>query len=240
MIIRFEFFRKTEYKRIIQFQVLLRFMATTKKFPIAVEGFPFIIPLILATSGSVWRGWVYVSVFFSVLTLFAVYFFRNPKRDIPSSDRVVLSPADGRVLHVHKCREERFFQKEATKVSIFMSLFNVHINRSPISGIVEEKSYNPGKFHLANTDKSSMENEQNAMVIRGKDGLRVLFVQIAGLIARRIVCYPDEGDLLQKGQIFGMIRFGSRLDVYLPEEVQTVVKAGDKVKGGESVLGTIR
>lgn len=215
-------------------------MAMTKKFPIAIEGLPFIVPMMLATLLSAWRGWLYASSCLSVLTLFAVYFFRNPRRDIPPSDRVVLSPADGRVLQVNKCQEERFFQGEATKVSIFMSLFDVHINRSPMSGVVEEKTYSPGKFHLANTDKSSLENEQNALVIRGKDDLRVLFIQIAGLVARRIVCYPEKGDLLEKGQIFGMIRFGSRLDVYLPEGVQAAVKKGDRVKAGQSVLGAIR
>jgi phosphatidylserine decarboxylase len=105
---------------------------------------------------------------------------------------------------------------------------------------VEEKSYNPGRFHLANMDKSSMENEQNAMVVRRKDGLRILFIQIAGFLARRIVCYPKRGDSLEKGQILGMIRFGSRLDIYLPEEIEAVVKPGDRVKGGESIVGTIR
>jgi phosphatidylserine decarboxylase len=214
-------------------------MATTKTSPIAIEGFPFVIPMASATFLFTWSGWLYVSICFLVLTLFALYFFRNPRRDIPRSDRLVLSPADGRVLQIDKCREERFLTRDTTKVSIFMSIFDVHINRSPISGIVEEKSYNPGKFHLANTDKSSMENEQNAMVIRGENDLRVLFIQIAGLIARRIVCYPREGDLLEKGQVLGMIRFGSRLDVYLPEGIQPAVKTGDRVKGGESILGTI-
>lgn len=215
-------------------------MIRTRNFPVAAEGLYFAIPMVLGALVSLWFGWIYVFICLSVLTLFTIYFFRNPRRDIPSSDGVVLSPADGRVLRVDKCPEERFLQREATRVSIFMSLFNVHINRSPISGILEEKSYTPGKFHLANTDKSSMENEQNAMVIRGKDGFRLLFVQIAGFIARRIVCYPEKGDLLEKGQIFGMIRFGSRLDVYLPERVQTVVKPGNRVKAGESVLGTIQ
>jgi phosphatidylserine decarboxylase len=188
---------------------------------------------------SIWGGWFYVSICLAILTVFTLYFFRNPSRDIPSSDRVILSPGDGRVLQVERCREDRFFQEKATKVSIFMSLFDVHINRSPITGIVEERSYKPGKFHLANMDKSSMENEQNAMVIRDKDGLKILFVQIAGFVARRIVCYPKRGDRLEKGQILGLIRFGSRLDVYLPEPVQPLVKIGDRVRGGESVLGTI-
>ncbi len=215
-------------------------MARTTRFPIAIEGLPFIVPTVLATLVSVWLRRPYVYVFFSFATLFLIYFFRNPIRQTPSSDRVVLSPADGRVLRVNKCQEGRFLLKETTKVSIFMSLFDVHINRSPISGIVEEKSYNPGKFHLANTDKSSLENEQNAMVIRGKDGLRVLLIQIAGFVARRIVCYPEKGEHLQRGQILGMIRFGSRLDIYLPEGVQAVVKPGERVRGGESILGRIQ
>ncbi|MBW2059307.1 MAG: phosphatidylserine decarboxylase family protein [Deltaproteobacteria bacterium] len=214
-------------------------MTATKRLPIAVEGLPFIAPMVAATALSVWSRWLYASVCLCLLTVFVVYFFRNPKRAIPPSDRVVLSPADGRVLQVRRCREERFFGGETTKVSIFMSLFDVHINRSPISGIVEEKEYNPGKFHLANREKSSMENEQNALVIRGRDGLRVLFIQIAGFVARRIVCYPEKGELLEKGQIFGMIRFGSRLDVYMPEGIETVVKPGERVRAGESILGMI-
>jgi phosphatidylserine decarboxylase len=214
-------------------------MAQTKKSPIAIEGLPFIIPLALLTSVSIWRGWVYLSILLCLVTLFTLYFFRNPRRHAPLSEQVVVSPADGRVLHVSKCREEKFFRDETTKVSIFMSLFDVHINRSPISGIVEERSYNPGKFHLASADKSSTENEQNAVFIKGENDLRVLFVQIAGLVARRIVCYPDRGDRLERGQILGLIRFGSRLDVYLPEGVQAAVEPGDRVRGGESVLGTI-
>ncbi len=214
-------------------------MAMTKNFPIAIEGLPFIILLMLATLVSVWVAWPYIFALLVLLTLFAIYFFRNPRREIPPSDSVVVSPADGRVLQVDKLGEEQFLKKETTRISIFMSLFDVHINRAPISGILAEKRYNPGKFHLANTDKSSIENEQNAMVIRGKDGLKVLFVQIAGWIARRIVCYPDKGDFLEKGQILGMIRFGSRLDVYLPEGIETAVKPGERVRGGESILGKI-
>jgi phosphatidylserine decarboxylase len=214
-------------------------MAMTKNFPIAIEGLPFIIPLMLATLVSVWIAWPYIFTLLLLLTLFAIYFFRSPRREIPPSDSVVVSPADGRVLQVDKLGEEQFLKKETTRISIFMSLFDVHINRAPISGVLAEKRYNPGKFHLANTDKSSIENEQNAMVIRGQDGLKVLFVQIAGWIARRIVCYPDKGDLLEKGQVLGMIRFGSRLDVYLPEGIEIVVKPGDRVRGGESILGKI-
>jgi phosphatidylserine decarboxylase len=211
-----------------------------KRFPVAREGFAFIAPMIAASLVSGLVGAFYLSAGLSILSLFTIYFFRNPRRDIPRGDHVVLSPADGRVLSVERCQEGRFLRRDATKISIFMSLFNVHINRAPISGIVEEKHYHPGRFHLANTDKSSLENEQNAVLVRRQDGLRVLFVQIAGFVARRIVCYPQQGDLLEQGQILGMIRFGSRLDVYLPEQVDPVVKRGDRVKGGESILGAIR
>ena len=212
----------------------------TKRFPVAREGFVFIAPMIAASLVSGLLGAFYLFVGFTILSLFTIYFFRNPGRDIPPSDHVVLSPADGRVLSVERCQEGRFLRRDVTKISIFMSLFNVHINRAPISGIVEEKHYHPGRFHLANTEKSSLENEQNAVLVRREDGLSVLFVQIAGFVARRIVCYPRRGDLLEQGQILGMIRFGSRLDVYLPEQVDPVVKTGDRVKGGESILGAIR
>jgi phosphatidylserine decarboxylase len=215
-------------------------MARTQQFPIAVEGFPFIIPILAATIVSAFFGWVYLSICLAILTLFAVFFFRNPKRGIPPSDQAVVAPADGRVIRVDPCHEGRFLHRHVTKISIFMSIFNVHVNRSPIGGTLEERRYNPGRFHLANRDKSSEENEQNAMVICGKTGLKVLLVQIAGFVARRIVCYPEKGDTLEKGQILGLIRFGSRLDIYLPEEVQPSVKPGDRVKAGESVLGTIR
>jgi phosphatidylserine decarboxylase len=215
-------------------------MARTRQFPIAVEGFPLIIPMLAATLVSAFFGWIYLSICLSILTLFAIFFFRNPKRGIPPSGQAVVAPADGRVIRVDPCQEERFLQAKVTKISIFMSIFNVHVNRSPIAGIVEEKSYTPGRFHLANSDKSAEENEQNAMVICGKTGLKVLLVQIAGFVARRIVCYPEKGDALEKGQILGMIRFGSRLDIYLPEEVEPSVKPGDRVRAGESILGTIR
>jgi phosphatidylserine decarboxylase len=211
-----------------------------KRFPIAPEGFLFIVPLLLASVISGLVGPFYLFVVFSILSLFAIYFFRNPRRDIPSGDRVVLSPADGRVLLVDRCREGRFLHRDTTKISIFMSLFDVHINRSPVSGIVENIKYHPGRFHLANRDKSSQENEQNALVVRRQDDLRVLFIQIAGFVARRIVCYPKQGDHLDQGQILGMIRFGSRLDIYLPEQIEPLVKPGDKVRGGESILGAIR
>ena len=170
-------------------------------------------------------------------------FFRDPERDVPSNENSIVSPADGRVIKVEKARPmlrmgtpARLMNSEALKVSIFMNVFNVHVNRAPVSGRVLAVSYNPGKFLNASFDKASLENEQNMVVLEAANGKRVAFCQIAGLIARRIVCYVKEGDAITKGSRFGMIRFGSRLDVYLPLECRVNVKIGDKVRAGSSTL----
>ncbi len=207
------------------------------QWPIAKEGLPFLIPAVLFTVlfGMLgWRGWVYLGIF---LSTFLAYFFRNPKRKIPDLQNVILSPADGRIVYVGEHEEERFLKEKTLKVSIFMSLFDVHLNRTPISGKVVEKNYLPGRFHVASVEKSSLLNEQNAMILESEDRFRILLVQIAGFVARRIVCYAKAGDLLRKGEIFGLIRFGSRVDLYLPPEVKPIVRVGQHVKGGESIIG---
>ena len=207
------------------------------RWPIAKEGLPFLIPVVLLTIlfGILdWRVCVYVGIF---LSTFLVYFFRNPKRKIPDLRNVILSPADGRIVHVGECDEDRFLKQKTLKVSIFMSLFDVHLNRTPISGKVVEKNYLPGRFHMASVEKSSLLNEQNAMILESEDRFKILMVQIAGFVARRIVCYAKAGDLLRKGEIFGLIRFGSRVDLYLPPEVKPIVRVGQHVKGGESIIG---
>jgi phosphatidylserine decarboxylase len=206
-------------------------------WPIAKEGLPFLIPMVLLTVifGILgWKTWMSLGIFFS---LFIGYFFRNPRREIPDLQNIVLSPADGRVIHVGECEEDRFLKEKALKVSIFMSLFDVHLNRAPVSGKVLEKNYLPGRFLVANADKSSLLNEQNAMILETEDRFRILMIQIAGFVARRIVCYAKAGDLLRKGEIFGLIRFGSRVDLYLPPEVIPIVRLGQHVKGGESIIG---
>ena len=175
-----------------------------------------------------------MGIFFS---LFLAYFFRNPRRKIPDLQNVILSPADGRIVYVGECEEERFLKEKTLKVSIFMSMFDVHINRMPISGKVVQRNYLPGHFHVASVEKSSLLNEQNAMILESEDRFRILLVQIAGFVARRIVCYAKAGDLLRKGEIFGLIRFGSRVDLYLPPEVKPIVRVGQHVKGGESIIG---
>jgi phosphatidylserine decarboxylase len=206
-------------------------------WPIAIEGLPFLIPVVLLTVilGILgWKVWMSLGILFS---LFIAYFFRNPKRETPDLQNIVLSPADGRVIHVGECEEDRFLKEKALKISIFMSLFDVHLNRAPVSGKVLERNYLPGQFLVASAEKSSLLNEQNAMILETEDRFKILLIQIAGLVARRIVCYAKAGDLLRKGEIFGLIRFGSRVDLYLPPEVKPIVRVGQHVKGGESIIG---
>jgi len=178
----------------------------------------------------------YAAIFFLLLTAFVVWFFRNPERDIPSDENSIVSPADGKVIVIGRVFDDRFLKTDALKISIFMNVFNVHVNRIPTSGKVLGVFYNPGKFFSADKDKASLENEQNALLIEAKNGKKFVVNQIAGLIARRIVCYAKPGDSIEKGRRFGMIRFGSRLDVYLPTDCKIDVNVGDKVKAGSSIL----
>src|SRR4030042_2006242 len=194
------------------------------QWPIAKEGLPFVVAFSLVTFFFWWMGWTIPAVLGILFTLFAAYFFRNPKREIPSIPNVILSPADGRIVHVGECEEDRFLKDRALKVSIFMSLFDVHLNRAPVTATVLAKSYHPGRFHVASVEKSSLLNEQNACILETEDKLKVLLVQIAGFVARRIVCYPKVGDRLKMGDIFGLIRFGSRVDLYLPPHVRPTVR----------------
>jgi phosphatidylserine decarboxylase len=182
-------------------------------------------------------GWKLLTFLGIFIILFVVFFFRNPKRKIPSLENIILSPADGRIIHLGECEEDRFLKEKVLKVSIFMSLFDVHINRAPVSGKILQKSYLPGRFLVANAEKSSLLNEQNAFILETEDRLKILLVQIAGFVARRIVCYAKAGDTLRRGEIFGLIRFGSRVDLYLPASVTPVVRVGQHVKGGESIIG---
>jgi phosphatidylserine decarboxylase len=212
-------------------------MMEQNQWPMAKEGLPFLIPMVLLTIflGILgWTVWMFLGIFFS---LFFAYFFRNPRRKIPDLQNIILSPADGRIIFVGECEEDRFLKEKTLKVSIFMSVFDVHLNRAPVSGKVLERSYLPGRFLVASVEKSSLLNEQNAVILETEDCLKILLIQIAGFVARRIVCYAKAGDLLRKGQIFGLIRFGSRVDLYLPPEVKPIVRVGQHVKGGESIIG---
>jgi len=191
----------------------------------------------LILTAALWYfGAHYAAIFFLLLTAFVVWFFRNPERDIPSDENSIVSPADGKVIVIGRVFDDRFLKTDALKISIFMNVFNVHVNRIPTSGKVLGVFYNPGKFFSADKDKASLENEQNALLIEAKNGKKFVVNQIAGLIARRIVCYAKPGDSIEKGRRFGMIRFGSRLDVYLPTDCKIDVNVGDKVKAGSSIL----
>ena len=170
---------------------------------------------------------------------FCLWFFRDPERVAPEDDRVVVSPADGRVVAIVPEREDRFLNALATRVSIFMSPLDVHVNRSPVTGTVRQVQHTEGKFRAAFSDKSSLDNERNAVVLES-GGKRFVLVQIAGALARRIVCHVGPGDRLERGQRFGMIMFGSRVDVFLPPGVQPTVSKGERVRAGTSVLGRVQ
>jgi phosphatidylserine decarboxylase len=211
----------------------------TCRFPVAREGFILILPPAAVTVALLGIHFYIPAGFFALLTLFVIYFFRDPKRSSPPEEKAVLSPADGKVIRVESCFEERFLKGPAMKISIFMSIFNVHINRVPVTGRIVGRFYSPGKFFSANLDKASLLNEQNALLLETPEKTRLVIIQIAGLIARRIVCRVTDGDPVARGQRFGLIRFGSRLDVYLPQNAKIQVQLGQKVFGGQTILGIL-
>jgi len=207
--------------------------------PVASEGWPFIIPLALVTALLFAFGWKNTASVSLVLTLFVLFFFRDPERLLPKGKDLVVSPADGRVIVIKDVYEPDYLKQDVKQVSIFLSVFNVHVNRAPVGGTVETVKYNPGKFHVAAVDKASLENEQTGMVIvHGKH--KILVKQIAGLIARRIVCYANPGDVLAPGERYGLIRFGSRVDLFLPKDTELKVKVGDRIKGVRDIIGVLQ
>ncbi len=201
---------------------------------IAREGWPF-LALALAAAAvatAVLGSWSWP---FWIVAIFVLQFFRDPPRMIPQKTNAVLSPADGRIVVVEKAHDP-YANREALKISVFMNVFNVHSNRSPVDGKIEKIEYFPGKFVNADLDKASTENERNAVVMTATNGQTITFVQVAGLIARRILCYANEQDILARGQRYGFIRFGSRVDVYLPLTAHPLVTVGDKVSATETIL----
>ncbi|MBI5437268.1 MAG: phosphatidylserine decarboxylase [Nitrosomonadales bacterium] len=204
---------------------------------IAREGWPFLaIALALAAAVTVWCAtW---SIPLWIIALFVLQFFRDPARAIPQDAGAVLSPADGRIVAVERVNDP-YVQRDAIKVSVFMNVFNVHSNRSPVDGTVQRVQYFPGKFVNADLDKASLENERNAVWLRTTDGQDITSVQVAGLIARRILCYVKAGDVLARGQRYGFIRFGSRVDVYLPLTASVKVAIGDKVSATTTILAQL-
>ncbi|MBN1227456.1 MAG: phosphatidylserine decarboxylase family protein [Deltaproteobacteria bacterium] len=211
------------------------------KLPIAREGLPFII---IGAAIAIIAGIFHlVSLFvvMSIVTLFIVYFFRDPNRISPVNENAVLTPADGKILSIEKLgKGDHNYKHSSIKISIFMSLFNAHINRIPIKGKILDICYAPGKFFSANMDKASQYNEHNIITLETYNDKKIAFVQIAGLIARRIACWVKERDHVESGQRFGLIRFGSRLEVYLPTNSVITVQKGQKVKAGQTVIGYIK
>ena len=202
---------------------------------IAREGWVFLaVALVLAIGLSVFRLWIF-AVPVWLAALFIAQFFRDPARVIPQQARAVLSPADGRIVSVEKAHDP-YLQRDALKISVFMNVFNVHSNRSPVDGTVVDVWYHAGSFLNAALAKASLENERNALHLRTAAGDDVTCVQVAGLIARRILCYTKPGETLARGQRYGFIRFGSRVDVYLAPEALPKVAIGDVVFATETVL----
>ncbi len=208
------------------------------QLPVAKEGLPFIGISAGVTLLFLLLGWSVLFLFALLVTAFVVFFFRDPERKPPSPPNAVLTPADGRILGVEEIPHSRNpFGEACLKVSIFMSVFNVHVNRNPFNGTVEKITYHSGKFFSANLDKASEQNENNQVTLRTPDAQKIVVIQIAGLIARRIACWVQEGDSLIRGQRFGLIRFGSRLEVLLPKEARITVEKGQKVTAGETIIG---
>jgi len=204
---------------------------------IAREGWPFLVlATILAGLSSVYC--VYLAIPMWIIFLFILQFFRDPPRVTTGGDSAVSAPADGRVIVIDEAHDP-YTNQTSLKISIFMNVFNVHSNRIPVSGTVDAKQYYPGRFFNAALDKASDNNERNALLLTSKEGHRVTCVQIAGLIARRILCYVDEGSNVIKGERFGFIRFGSRVDLYLPRTTKVLVSLGDKVVGGETLVAEL-
>jgi phosphatidylserine decarboxylase len=176
------------------------------------------------------------ALIFLLLFMFLLFFFRDPERKIPRGENLILAPADGKVILIKPFDNLKFMGGGGTWVGVFMSLFDVHVNRVPITGVVKYFKYNPGKFLPAFKDKASLENEQTELGLENEHG-KIVLKQIAGIIARRIVCQLKQGDLVKAGDRFGMIKFGSRLDMFLPENVQIKVGLNHKVKAGETIIG---
>lgn len=205
---------------------------------IAREGWPFVAATLLASILlTAMAGWCWAMPLW-IVSLFVLQFFRDPPREVPPGEKNVLSPADGRIVAIVPMQDP-WLKRDSLKISVFMNVFNVHSNRSPIDGEVLQRWYHPGAFVNAALDKASVENERNALHLRNSKGQDITCVQVAGLIARRILCYVEAGSKLNRGQRYGFIRFGSRVDLYLPPESRVNVVIGQKVKATSTVLAEL-
>lgn len=218
---------------------MIKSLQTTEKDIIAKEGYPFIAGGYLSSLMLYKKSKIASALLFS-LGAFSTYFFRNPIRKTPQMKNAIISAADGVVISKGKAFERYFFKKKVNRISVFMSLFNVHVNRAPVSGRVLDVVYNSGKYLPAYREKASLDNEQNAILIEDELKRKIVVVQIAGLVARRIVCYKQPKDDVKKGEIIGLIRFGSRVDIYTENEISEFVNIKESVKAGETILGVLR
>jgi len=213
----------------------------TKLYPhpfFAKEGRPIILGGLIVTIILYLLDWDFFAAIAALFTVFSLQFFRDPARELPNDPRAVVSPVDGRVCKVQMA-DDPLTGEKAQMVSIFMNVFNVHSQKAPVTGVVQEIRYTPGLFLSADLDKASTDNERNAVRVITPEGRSVTFVQVAGLVARRILCYTNVGDTLERGQRYGFIRFGSRVDLYLPLDAEITVSIGDKVTGVMSTVARL-
>jgi phosphatidylserine decarboxylase len=215
-------------------------MASNRTGLIVREGFRFILPLALLPAAFALLKMPKTASVAFLAALFNIWFFRNPERTAPADEKAVVSPADGKVIKVEEAEEVDGIAGRFRRISIFMSVLNVHVNRIPFAGRVESIRYRKGEFRFAHVDKASSLNERNLIRLRTDEGKEIVFVQIAGILARRIVCWITEGAAVRKGERFGLICYGSRLDIYLPPESEIAVQTGEAVTAGETILGYLR
>ncbi|MBK7140830.1 MAG: phosphatidylserine decarboxylase family protein [bacterium] len=211
---------------------------------IAREGIPFVLIGLLLTTVAIWGAnrldnkWLFgTALIIGILTLFTLFFFRDPDRTFENGAGVLVSPADGKVIGISTGSGHPYLPGEYTKVSIFLNVFDVHVNRIPATGVIDYVKYNPGKFFAAFEDKASELNEQTEIGMTTETGQKIMFKQIAGLIARRIVYRVQSGDAVEAGSRFGLIRFGSRTELFVPTSTALQVKVGDRVAGGKTIIG---
>ena len=212
----------------------------TPKVPVAQEGYPFIWYCAFSTLVLCLLGFSLAAGMMFIITTFVLAFFRDPERFISPDPDALVCPADGKIISIEEVEDTTFTGQRVKKVCIFMNVFNVHVNRVPFAGRVVKVMYHPGKFYSADSDKAALENEYFATVFSVPHDRQIAVVQIAGLIARRIICWLEPGDSAVKGSRLGLIRFGSRVDMYLPLETELVVTTGQKVRAGETIIGRLQ
>ena len=207
--------------------------------PIVKEGAPFVGAAAVATLATWAAGWIIPTCLLGGVTAFTAWFFRNPARQVPTQPQIVVAPGDGKVIAIEREFEPRWIKDQSVRISIFLNVFDVHVNRTPVAGTIENVIYQPGKFVPANKPEATLQNEQNALCLRTQQGAKILCVQVAGLIARRIVSWVGPGDRVPAGERYGLIRFGSRMDLYVPIGSSIRAAVGQRVKGGETIVAEL-